>query len=110
VGVVRYGCGEGVGARWRSRGGGPGSRQRPGAAEAGVGQVAHEQGRRGEGSSVRWGPLGREREGARGPAQEMEEWAGSKGIVKILIYSNNFQTSSNCFDQKLDLSSSKNFK
>jgi hypothetical protein len=37
-------------------------------------------------------------------------WAGPNRIVKISIYSNNFQMSSNCFDQKLDLPSSKNIK
>jgi hypothetical protein len=30
--------------------------------------------------------------------------------VESLIYSNNFQMSSNCFDQKVDLPSSKKFK
>jgi hypothetical protein len=70
----------GAGARWRSRGSG-----RP---------VSP----------------GREREGARGPAQEKEKRAGPKVIVKILIYSNNFRTSLNCFDQKVELPSFKNFK
>jgi hypothetical protein len=61
-------------------------------------------------SSVEWGSPGREREGARGPAQEKEKRAGPKVIVKILIYSNNFRTSLNCFDQKVELPSFKNFK
>jgi hypothetical protein len=62
-------------------------------------------------SSVGWGPPRREREGgACGPAQEKEKRAEPKGIVKILIYSNKFQTSLNCFDQKVDLPSSKKFK
>jgi hypothetical protein len=34
----------------------------------------------------------------------------AQGTVKILIYLNNFQMSLNCFDQKLDLPSSKIFK
>jgi hypothetical protein len=51
-----------------------------------------------------------EREGPRGPAHEKEKGVGPKGIVKILVYSNNFQMSSNCFDQKVDLQNSKNFK
>jgi hypothetical protein len=59
------------------------------------------------------GPSGSEREGglgARVPAQEKEKRYGPKGIVKFFIYSNNFQTSLNCFDQKVDLPSSKNLK
>jgi hypothetical protein len=64
-----------------------------------------------EGGRVRSGGAWlEESEGARGPAQEKEKRAGPKGIVKILIYSNNLQTSSNCFDQKVDLPSSRNFK
>jgi hypothetical protein len=51
-----------------------------------------------------------EREGARGPAQEKEKQAGPKGIMNFLIYSNNFQMSSNFFDQKVDPLNSKNFK
>jgi hypothetical protein len=47
---------------------------------------------------------------AHGSAQEKEKRAGPKGIVIFLIYSNNFQTSLNCFDQKVDLPNSKNFK
>jgi hypothetical protein len=49
---------------------------------------------------------------ARGPVRggEKGKWAGPIGIVNFLIYSNNFQMSLNCFDQKVDLPSSKNFK
>jgi hypothetical protein len=53
---------------------------------------------------------GRGKHGAHGPAQEKEKRGGPKGIVKILIYSNNFQMRSNYFDQKVDLPSSKNLK
>jgi hypothetical protein len=56
------------------------------------------------------GPTWKRERGARGPEKEKEKRAGPKGIVKIWIYSNNFQTSSNCFEQKVDLPSSKNFK
>jgi hypothetical protein len=67
--------------------------------------------REGEGGEFgQVGPPGRERDGARGPAQEKDKRARPKGIVKILIYSNNFQMSSNCFTQKVDLPSSKKFK
>jgi hypothetical protein len=50
--------------------------------------------------------------GARvGRSGEKERKMGrANGIVKFFIYSNNFQTSSNYFDQKVDVSSSKNFK
>jgi hypothetical protein len=36
--------------------------------------------------------------------------SGPKKQWNFLIYSNNFQMSSNCFDQKVDLPRSKNFK
>jgi hypothetical protein len=39
-----------------------------------------------------------------------KKWVRPKGIVNFLIYSKRFQTSMNCFDQKVDLPSSKNFK
>jgi hypothetical protein len=38
-----------------------------------------------------------------------EAWAELEGIVTFFIYSNEFQTNSNCFDQKVDLPSSKKF-
>jgi hypothetical protein len=55
-----------------------------------------------------WTPTGSERErererkraGARGPAWGKEKWAGPEETVEFFIYSNKFQTSSNCFDQK----------
>jgi hypothetical protein len=50
------------------------------------------------------------RVGARGPARGKEKCAVPKETVEFFIYSNNFQISSNCFDQKVDLSSAKNFK
>jgi hypothetical protein len=52
----------------------------------------------------------RRRAGARGLAREKEKWVGPKERVKFFIYSNNFQVSLNCFDQKVDLPSSKIFK
>jgi hypothetical protein len=61
-----------------------------------------------------WAPVdsGRERErrgtGVCGPAWGREEWAEPEGTGKFSIYSNKFQTSLNCFDQKVDLPSSKN--
>jgi hypothetical protein len=45
-----------------------------------------------------------------GRAGKEEAWAEPEGTRTFLIYSNEFQTSSNCFDQKVDLPSSKNFK
>jgi hypothetical protein len=45
-----------------------------------------------------------------GPGKKKGKWARPNGIVKFFIYSNNFQMSSNYFDQKVDVSSSKNFK
>jgi hypothetical protein len=64
--------------------------------------------------------VGRHRKGnggaARGPHMENMGRLGEKRngraeeTMESLIYSNNFQMSSNCFDQKVDLSSSKNFK
>jgi hypothetical protein len=55
---------------------------------------------------------GRERKGAGawGPARGEEEWAEPEGTGQFLIYSIKFQTSLNCFDQKVDLTSSKNSK
>jgi hypothetical protein len=35
-----------------------------------------------------------------------KKWARPKGIVKVLIYSEIFQMSTNCFDQKVNLPSS----
>jgi hypothetical protein len=58
-------------------------------------------------------PVGSEREregrrvGACGPARGKEKWAGPEEAVEFLIYSNNFQTSLNCFDQKVEFPSSK---
>jgi hypothetical protein len=56
----------------------------------------------------------REREGGKqgcvGQPREKEKWSEPKGIINFFIYSNNFQSSSKYFDQKVDLPSSKNFK
>jgi hypothetical protein len=72
-----------------------------------------EQGR--WGSDV-WAPAGSERErerrraGVRGPARGKGKWARPEETMEFSISSNKFQTSLNCFDQKVDLPSSKNFK
>jgi hypothetical protein len=72
--------------------------------------------KRGTGVSNAWALAGsgRERErrgtGRVGRAGKEEAWAEPEGTRTFLIYSNEFQTSSNCFDQKVDLPSSKNFK
>jgi hypothetical protein len=42
--------------------------------------------------------------------QGRREMDRAHDTVESLIYSNNFQMSSNCFDQKVDLPSSKKFK
>jgi hypothetical protein len=61
-----------------------------------------------------WSSIGSEREwrraGACGPDRGKEKWVGPEETVEFFIYSNNFQTSLNCFDQKVDLPSPKNFK
>jgi hypothetical protein len=72
-----------------------------------------EQGRWG---SDAWAPAGSERErerrraGVRGPARGKGKWAGPEETMEFSISSNKFQISLNCFDQKVDLPSSKNFK
>jgi hypothetical protein len=45
-----------------------------------------------------------------GPTRGEGKQAGSKRNIDFFIYSNNFQMSSNCFDPKVDIPSSKNFK
>jgi hypothetical protein len=45
---------------------------------------------------------------ARGPSWKKKAWAELEGTVTFRIYSNQFQTCSICFDQKVDLTSSKN--
>jgi hypothetical protein len=50
------------------------------------------------------------RAGAHGPARRKEKWVGPEETIEFLIYSNNFQTSSDCFNQKVDLPSSKKIK
>jgi hypothetical protein len=45
-----------------------------------------------------------------GRSGEKENGLGRRGILNFFIYSNNFQTSLNYFDPKVDLPSSKNFK
>jgi hypothetical protein len=69
-----------------------------------VGHLPHEAGeRREEGGHVghTW-KIG----AGRGEGQ----WAGPEETVKVLIYLNNFPTNLNCFDQKVDLPSSKIYK
>jgi hypothetical protein len=53
---------------------------------------------------------GEKKSGACGPAWGKEECADPEGTGKFSIYSNKFQTSAICFDQKVDLPSSKNSK
>jgi hypothetical protein len=62
------------------------------------------------GPGRQWEGEGEESNGACGPAQGKGKWAELEGIGRILIYSNKFQTSLNCFEQKLDLPSPKNSK
>jgi hypothetical protein len=68
-----------------------------------------------EGGLVGWAPPGIER-GCMGRAWKKwagrgeGKWAGPEETVKVLIYLNNFPTNLNCFDQKVDLSSSKIYK
>jgi hypothetical protein len=57
-----------------------------------------------------WWQRERGNRGACGLARGKEKWARPKGIVKFFIYSKRFQMSMNCFDQKVNLPSSKNFK
>jgi hypothetical protein len=61
-----------------------------------------------------WAPAGsrreRRREGARGPARGKEKWAEPQETREFFIYSNKIQISLKCFDQKVDLRSSKNSK
>jgi hypothetical protein len=63
------------------------------------------------------GPQLAAREGGRreawavhGPAWKKKVWADPEGTVMFGIFSNQFQTSSICFDQKVDLPNSKNSK
>jgi hypothetical protein len=51
-----------------------------------------------------------EEQGRVGRPRGRRSGSGPEEIVKFSIYSNKFQTSSNFFDQKVDLPSSKNFK
>jgi hypothetical protein len=53
---------------------------------------------------------GEEMRGACGPARGKGEWVEPEGIGRFLISSNKFETSLNCFDQNVDLPSSKNSK
>jgi hypothetical protein len=116
---VQWGC-----AMWRLKGGwygmhsrwtGGDGRHRPGADESGRRSSDADKGS-GGGGPIGVGPgdsereKGRERIGVRGPARGKEKWAELDEIVKISIYSNNFQMSSNYFDKNVDLASSKNFK
>jgi hypothetical protein len=77
--------------------------------------MACEQGREGW-SGWLVGPSCSERERergrawARGPARGKEKWVWPKEILEFFICSNNFQMSLNCFDEKVDLPRSKNFK
>jgi hypothetical protein len=48
-----------------------------------------------------------EARGAWASSEKKEAWAEPKGTVTFLIYSNEFQISSNRFDQKVDLTSSQ---
>jgi hypothetical protein len=78
-------------------------------------------GRRSGGARVGEGPCLEEREGHAGCAWKTlagrggggggeENWAGPEETVKVLIYLNNSPTSQICFDQKVDLPSSKILK
>jgi hypothetical protein len=68
------------------------------------------------GASDTWAPIddGRERErrgaGRMGRPGEKGEWAEPEETGGFFIYSNRIQTSSNIFDQKVDLPRSKNSK
>jgi hypothetical protein len=52
----------------------------------------------------------REARGHVGRSRKKMGWAKPGRTGKFVIYSNEFQTSSKCFDQKVDLPSFKNFK
>jgi hypothetical protein len=95
--------GRGRGPARRVPGGGGGERSGDtgtSAAEAGTGQAMRQCVQGGNRGGRAWA----------GPGKKKGKWAGPNGIVNFFIYSNNFQTSLNCFDQKVDVSSSKNFK
>jgi hypothetical protein len=70
---------------------------------------------RGTPSADAWALIGsgreRKRRGTRHVGQPRKEaaWAEPEGTMTFLFYSNKFQTSSNCFDQKVDLPSSRKF-
>jgi hypothetical protein len=109
-----------VGPVWDG-GGVPGGGARGGVRAVGNGRARRKQApivrhmSRGGGGPIRWAPPGRE-EGGVGRAWKTwasrgeGKWARPEETVKVSIYSNNFQTSSNYFDQKMDLPSSKYFK
>jgi hypothetical protein len=93
--------------------GAPDDRHGAGAVEAGAGWAMREQGRRGPG---RVGPSWKREGECVGQTWKMwagrgeGNWVGPEETVNVLIYLNNFLTNLNCFDQNVDLPSSKIYK